>query len=147
MTTQRLPKPHPTASAAEVRPVFLGLPSTITLPNNSPAGTIVASGFLVNSDGSAFTGTVMITDEAGNPAPLTIQSDRTPLTLGNAAACRARLIARCLDCQRQAKFDPTDMAERFGADTTVPDWHARLVCSECGRRRIDIVVTGTKPSS
>jgi hypothetical protein len=36
------------------------------------------------------------------------------------------------------------MAQRYGAEMTVPDWHARLVCSQCGSRRVDFVVTGTE---
>jgi len=35
------------------------------------------------------------------------------------------------------------MAERYGDDTAVPEWRARLVCSKCGSREIDVVVTGT----
>jgi hypothetical protein len=35
------------------------------------------------------------------------------------------------------------MAERYGAETTVPNWQARLVCGACGSRRVDIVVSGT----
>jgi hypothetical protein len=32
------------------------------------------------------------------------------------------------------------MAERYdGAETTVPDWHTRLVCAGCGSRQIDFV--------
>jgi len=27
---------------------------------------------------------------------------------------------------------------------TIPDWHERLVCSKCGSREIDMVVTGLK---
>jgi hypothetical protein len=36
------------------------------------------------------------------------------------------------------------MAERYGAEMTVPDWHARLVCSGCGSGQIDFVATGTE---
>jgi hypothetical protein len=36
------------------------------------------------------------------------------------------------------------MAERYGADMTVPDWHARLVCTGCGSRRVEFVVTETE---
>jgi hypothetical protein len=32
------------------------------------------------------------------------------------------------------------MAERYGAEMSVPDWHKRLVCGNCGRRRVDFVV-------
>ena len=31
-----------------------------------------------------------------------------------------------------------DMAERHGRETGVPDWHARLVWTECGLRRLDV---------
>jgi hypothetical protein len=36
------------------------------------------------------------------------------------------------------------MAARYGARTPVPDCHARLVCSRCGSRRVDMVVTETE---
>jgi hypothetical protein len=64
------------------------------------------------------------------------------MTLGNAAAARVRFIVWCKDCQHQVEPDPSEMAERYGAATTVLDWSARLVCSECGSRQIDMVVTG-----
>jgi hypothetical protein len=31
--------------------------------------------------------------------------------------------------------DPAEMAARYGAEMTVPDWHKRLVCGQCGSRR------------
>jgi Zn finger protein HypA/HybF involved in hydrogenase expression len=65
-----------------------------------------------------------------------------PMTLGNAAAAQVRLIVWCLDCRHQGEPDPAEMAERYGAETTVPEWHERLVCSECGSRRVDMVVSG-----
>jgi hypothetical protein len=37
-----------------------------------------------------------------------------------------------------------EMAERYGAEVTVADWHARLVCAGCGSRQIDFVATGTE---
>jgi hypothetical protein len=67
-----------------------------------------------------------------------------PMTLGNAAA-RVRLIVWCLDCRHQVEPDPAEMAERHGAEMTIPDWHSRLVYSRCGNRRVDFVVTGTEP--
>ncbi len=67
-----------------------------------------------------------------------------PMTLGNAAAAKVRLVVWCLDCRHQSEPDPGEMAERYGAEATVPDWHARLVCGECGGRRTDMVVTGTE---
>jgi hypothetical protein len=36
------------------------------------------------------------------------------------------------------------MAERYGAETTVPQWKPRLVCGRCGSRRVDFVVTGER---
>jgi hypothetical protein len=45
-----------------------------------------------------------------------------PMTLGNAAAARVRLIVRCKECQHQVEPDPAEMAVRDGAKTTVLDW-------------------------
>jgi hypothetical protein len=36
------------------------------------------------------------------------------------------------------------MALRYGADISVPEWRERLLCSECGSRNVDMVVTGTE---
>ena len=66
-----------------------------------------------------------------------------PMTLGNAARARVRLIVWCKACQHQVEPDPAEMAERYGDDTAVPEWRERLVCSKCGSREIDMVVTGT----
>ena len=66
-----------------------------------------------------------------------------PMTLGNAAAAHVRLIVWCLDCRHQVEPAAAEMAERYGAEMAVPDWHARLVCSHCGSRRVDMVVSGT----
>jgi hypothetical protein len=71
--------------------------------------------------------------------------DGPPMTLGGAASARVRLIVWCRDCRHQVEPDPADMAERYGAELSVPDWHQRLVCSACGSRRVDFVVTGAKP--
>ncbi len=67
-----------------------------------------------------------------------------PMTLGNAAAARVRLLVRCLDCRHRVEADPAEMAERYGSEMTVPDWHARLVCGKCGSRHVDFVVDGTE---
>jgi hypothetical protein len=67
-----------------------------------------------------------------------------PMTLGNAAAAHVRLIVWCLDCRHQVEPDPAEMAQRYGAEMTVPDWQSRLVRSLCGSRRVDMVVTGTE---
>ena len=67
-----------------------------------------------------------------------------PMTLGNAAAAQVRLIVWCPDCRHQVEPDSAEMAKHYGAETTVPDWHSRLVCGQCGSRRIDMVVSGTE---
>jgi hypothetical protein len=40
--------------------------------------------------------------------------------------------------------DPAEMAQRYGAEMTVPEWRKRLVCSQCGSHDVDMVVSGTK---
>jgi Zn finger protein HypA/HybF involved in hydrogenase expression len=67
-----------------------------------------------------------------------------PMTLGNAAAARVRLIVWCKDCSHQVEPDPAEMAQRYGAETPVPDWRERLICSQCGSHQIDMVVSGAK---
>jgi hypothetical protein len=61
-----------------------------------------------------------------------------------ARAAQVRLIVCCLDCHHQVEPDPAEMAELHGANMPVPDWHSRLVCSECGSRQVDMVVSGTE---
>jgi hypothetical protein len=36
------------------------------------------------------------------------------------------------------------VAERYGAEMTVPEWHKRLVCSQCGSKQSDFVATGER---
>ena len=66
------------------------------------------------------------------------------MTLGNAATARVRFIVWCKACQHQVEPDPAEQAERHGAEMPVIEWHERLVCSQCGSREIDMVVTGTE---
>ena len=66
------------------------------------------------------------------------------MTLGAAAAAGVRLIVWCKECQHEVEPDPNEMATRYGAETSVLDWRERLVCSRCGGRPADMVVTGTK---
>ena len=63
-----------------------------------------------------------------------------PMTQGAAATACVRLIVWCRACRRQVEPDPADLAERFGAAVPVLDWKARLVCSACGSREVDMVV-------
>jgi hypothetical protein len=64
-----------------------------------------------------------------------------PMTLGNAAAARVRLIVWCRDCRHQVEPDPAEMAQRYGPETTAPDWRKGLVCTQCGSHDTDMVVT------
>jgi hypothetical protein len=66
------------------------------------------------------------------------------MTLKNAAAAKVRLIVWCKECQHQVEPDPAEMCARYGADTSVLDWRERLVCSRCGGREADMVVTGER---
>ena len=67
-----------------------------------------------------------------------------PMTLGSAAAAGVRLIVWCWDCRHQVEPDPVEHANRYGLQTTVLDWKARLVCAGCDSRNVDMVVSGTK---
>jgi hypothetical protein len=57
----------------------------------------------------------------------------SPMTLGNAAAARVRLIVWCKDCGHQVEPNPAEMAQQYGAGTGVLDWRHRLVCSRWAR--------------
>jgi hypothetical protein len=65
-----------------------------------------------------------------------------PMPLGNVATARVRLIVWCKECGRQVEPDPAEMAERYGAETTVLNWRERLVCSGCGSHEVNMVVSG-----
>ena len=69
-----------------------------------------------------------------------------PMTLGGAAAAGVRLIAWCRNCRRRVEPDPAELASRYGAETTALEWKERLVCSGCGGREVDMVVTGERRS-
>jgi hypothetical protein len=63
------------------------------------------------------------------------------MTLGRAAAAGIRIIIWRKACQHQV--EPA-LARRYGAEMPVLDWRERLVCSRCGSREIDMVLTGTR---
>ena len=67
-----------------------------------------------------------------------------PMTLGGAAAAGVRIIVWCKACQHQIEPDPAELAERYGVGVAVLDWRDRLVCSRCGSRDIDMVLTGER---
>jgi hypothetical protein len=73
-----------------------------------------------------------------------VKSAAPPATLGSTAAAGARIIVWCRSCAHQVEPEPAEPAARYGADTSVLDWHGRLVCSKCGGRAIDFVLTGAK---
>jgi len=43
------------------------------------------------------------------------------------------IIIWCRSCGRQADPDPSELAARYGAETSVLDWRERLICSRYGR--------------
>ena len=69
-------------------------------------------------------------DDAPSPERRKKSPPGPPMTLGNAAAARVRLIVWCKACGHRAEPDPAEIAQRYGAETTVPDWRERLVCSQ-----------------
>ena len=66
-----------------------------------------------------------------------------PATLGSTLAAGVRLIVTCQGCGRQVEPDVAQLVDRHGADMPVPEWGKRLVCSVCGSRQVDFVLTGT----
>lgn len=58
------------------------------------------------------------------------------MTLGNAGKSRAAADHVVL-CPGGYHVE-LDLAQRYGADTTVPDWGERVVFSRCGGRAVDI---------
>ena len=50
-----------------------------------------------------------------------------PMTLGNAAAARVRLIVWCKACSHQVEPDPAEMARQYGAGTSVLDWRVGYI--------------------
>jgi hypothetical protein len=67
-----------------------------------------------------------------------------PMTLGRAAKAGVRIIVWCRSCCHQLEPDSADLAERYGAGVPVLEWKRRLVCSGCGSREVDIVLTGQR---
>jgi hypothetical protein len=59
---------------------------------------------------------------------------------------QVRLTVWSKDCGYQVDADPVAMPARYGVNTSVLEWHKRLVCTQCGGREVDMVLTGTKRS-
>jgi hypothetical protein len=66
------------------------------------------------------------------------------MTLGNAAAARARLVVWCKACRHGA--NPTPPSRLAGMDQRRQSLTGakRLVCSKCGSRNVNMVMTGAK---
>jgi hypothetical protein len=62
------------------------------------------------------------------------------MTLGNAAEALVRLIVWFKACGHRVEPHPAELARPHGAETIVPDWRERLVCSRCRSRKVDMVV-------
>jgi DNA-directed RNA polymerase subunit RPC12/RpoP len=65
-----------------------------------------------------------------------------PMTLGSAAAARLTLMVWCKACGHRREPDPAEQARWYGPETPVPERRRRLVCSQCGSRNVDKVITG-----
>ena len=59
------------------------------------------------------------------------------------ALCRLSAWRRGLQ-MHQLEPSPAEMAARYGAETPVPDLKGRLVCSQCGSREINLLLTGQR---
>ena len=70
-------------------------------------------------------------DDAPSPERRKKSPPGPPMTLGNAAAARVRLIVWCKACGHRAEPGAAGMAERYGAETTIPEWRARTVFLHC----------------
>jgi hypothetical protein len=70
-----------------------------------------------------------------------------PATLGSSLKAHVSLVCTCGDCLHKAEPDLAEKVARHGAEMTVIEWQKRLVCSRCGSRNVDCVVSGyTAPS-
>jgi hypothetical protein len=67
-----------------------------------------------------------------------------PMTLGSAAAAKLLLMVWCKACGHRSELDLAEQTRCYGAQTPVPEWRRRLVCSQCGSCNVDMVVTGTE---
>jgi len=66
------------------------------------------------------------------------------MTLESVAAAKLRLMVWCKACGHQSEPDAAEQARWYRPEMPVPEWRRRLVCSQCGSRSVDMVVTGTK---
>ena len=83
-----------------------------------------------------------MSDGCHDPAPgrrsVIIAGESELVSSGSAFSGFTALIVWCESCRHQVEPDAAKMAERYGAETTVSDWRERLVCSQCGSRKVDM---------
>jgi len=53
-----------------------------------------------------------------------------------------RIIVTCRSYRHDAEPDLVEQAQRHGPEIALADWAARLVCSACGARDAEFVVSG-----
>lgn len=68
------------------------------------------------------------------------EGESGPATLGTTAKAHLVLRVWCEDCRHQVDIDPAEQAKRYGPDLDLLEWGKRLVCSQCGSRRVDSIV-------
>ena len=85
----------------------------------------------------------------GNPAPGPLNSRYFRPVRGKETRARrwdlqfeSTSLPRGVRCELAGCLRP--QARRYGGATAVVDWRERLVCSRCGSRQVDMVVSGTK---
>jgi hypothetical protein len=64
--------------------------------------------------------------------------------LGDVLVERLYLRAACRACSHRASLSSVELAQRLGYDFPLPDLKARLRCSKCGKRQVD--VTAVEPA-
>jgi hypothetical protein len=67
-----------------------------------------------------------------------------PATLGSTLTAHLCLIVWCKACRHQIEPDVAEQVARYGAELPLPEWSERLVCSACGSREVDFVVSGER---
>jgi hypothetical protein len=67
-----------------------------------------------------------------------------PMTLGAAAARRRPPDRVVSGLPPSGRATPVEDAWRYGAGMSLLEWRERLVCSQCGGRQVDMVVSGTE---
>ena len=103
-------------------------------------------GFLRPESPVAEAGPLSLYSEYADNPPRFHYSGR-PATLGSSLKARVDLVCTCRDCLHQAAPDLAEQVARHGAEMTVIEWQKRLVCSRCGSRNVDCVVSGYKAPS